>query len=121
MKYIKDYQDFISEGVKQSDTPEWGVDEYVTWDEWQGFSNYGYDFIDKNSKIARLKKLPEECLCHLCSKELKKNYKTLRWREVNGQSAWFYNQNAEGKEVKIGNDCFKAMQAAHDKKYGKKP
>lgn len=99
---------------------QWGVDEYVNWDEYQYFCNYGYDFIDKNKAKAKKDNIPTECLCHLCSKELKKNYKTLRFREINGQSAWFFNDKAEGKEVKVGNICFKALQQARDLKYGKK-
>ena len=98
---------------------QWGVDEYVNWDEYQYFCNFGYDFVMMNEAVAKKKGIKEECLCHLCSRELKKNYKTLRYREINGQSAWFFNDNAEGKEVKVGNICFKALQSAHDRKYGK--
>ena len=98
---------------------QWGVDEYVNWDEYQYFCNFGYDFVMMNEAVAKKKGIKEECLCHLCSRELKKNYKTLRYRVINGQSAWFFNDNAEGKEVKVGNICFKALQSARDRKYGK--
>lgn len=109
----------VSPKTAKKTQKQWGVDEYVNWDEYQHFCNFGCDSIMMDKAVAEKKCIKEECLRHLCSRELKKNCKTLRHRVINGQGAWFFNDNAEGKEVKVGNICFKALRSACDKKYGK--
>ena len=100
---------------------EWGPDEFVDYDE---YANYGVsgDYYLKNSDRADKLGVPEEDRCPLCSKPLKDgSYKTLRTLTdpASQQTRYYFNQNAPGEPMKVGNGCFRNLTKAYKAKYGK--
>ena len=122
MAHIKRIDEMVGAGIPTpKPKPQWKPNEYITWDEYQTENQHGADFFYRNEDKARRNHIPEEWLCSCCRAEISKeraNYQYMKFKVIDGQSAWFYNDTVDGETVRVGNTCFKYLQAAHRRKYG---
>lgn len=97
----------------------WNENQFVSYEEYANFGISG-EMRERNLKSSMLKKLDFDQLCPLCFKPLKDgSYKTLTIVEVNGTTNYYFNPNVKGKQIKVGNGCFKRLIQAHRYKYEK--
>jgi len=97
----------------------WNEDEFVSYDE---YATYGISGAarERNLERADRKGIGFECLCPFCFKELKEgSYKTLIDNTEGSCSRYYFNPNAKGTPIKIGNGCFKHLMEAYRAKYNK--
>ncbi len=122
MAHIKRIDEMVGAGIPTpKPKPQWKPDEYITWEEYQYFCNHSADFFDRNWEKAKRNNVPDEWCCSCCHAEISKeraNYQYMKYKDVNGSTAWFYNDSVDGETVRVGNSCFKYLQAAHKQKYG---
>ena len=110
----------LLEVVNESRNKEWGKDEFVTWEEIAYYQNHQMEMSEKNRDNSLAKGYPENELCAFCGKPLKPGYRVIRMRLNKDRDAeYYYNSTiVDGEELRCGSTCFKALQQAHDAKYG---
>lgn len=97
----------------------WNENEFVTYEEYADFGISGETYC-KNLDRSIAKGVAQSDMCPLCAKALKEgSYKTLTTIIApNGVTAYYFNPNAQGEQIKVGNGCFKHLMEAYRKKYG---
>lgn len=98
----------------------WNETEFVNYEEYASFGISG-DAYCKNLERSIAKGVAQSDMCPLCAKALKEgSYKTLTTLIApNGTTNYYFNPNAQGEQIKVGNGCFKHIMEAYRKKYGK--
>ena len=98
----------------------WNENEFVTYEEYADFGISG-EARERNLQRSMFKKLEFDQLCPFCFKPLKEgSYKTLTMVIMpNGCTAYYFNPNVKGEQIKVGNGCFKHIMEAYKYKYGK--
>ena len=100
-------------------TKYWNEDEFVSYEEYATYGISG-EARERNLERAHRKGIGFETLCPFCFKELKEgSYKTLIVNTEGSCSRYYFNPNAKGTPVKIGNGCFKHVTEAYRAKYKK--
>lgn len=111
----------LIETINEAKNKEWAPDEFVTWEDIAYYQNHGMELYEKNRSNSLAKGYPENELCAFCGKPLKPGYKVIRlYVNDKDRTGEYYCNSAlkGGEELRCGSTCFKALQQAHDSKYG---
>jgi hypothetical protein len=107
----------VKQALKEAKVEDWDDDDFITWDDYAYYCNHSADWVDKNSEKSDRLGIPDDERCYFCQKPVKK-YKTLYAKP--GEYP-YYGKPGQGRTdtFKVGPTCAKAVEKAHNDKYGK--